>query len=163
VKKMGFAAAMPVSIVVDTDGKVVLVTTTGNLDQLDARDAKVAALVKAVTEFTTRTTGPTAPIKPGAKFDVGVEVQLAGWLSYNAMIPEVFIPTLPPDVTCDGTMKRGKDVTVSGRTLSAKFTCASAVKGAYELRASLRFGYDAPNKATGVGEQTVSWKFEIKP
>lgn len=162
VKKLGFAA-MPVSIVVDTEGKVVLVTTTGDLDQLDARDAKVTELVKGVTEFTTKTSGPTAPIKPGVKFDVGVEVQVASWLAYNAMVPEVFIPTMPPDVTCDAKMKRGKDVTVTGRTLSAKFTCSSAVKGAYELRASLRFGYDAPNKATGVGEETVGWKFEIKP
>lgn len=163
VKKLGFTAAMPVSIVVDTDGKVALVTTTGDLDQLDARDAKVSALVKAVQEFTTRTIGPTAPVKPGTKFDVSVEVTVANWLTFNAMVPEVFIPTFPPDVTCDAPMKRGKDVTVSGRTLTAKFTCQSAVKGAYELRASLRFGYDTPNKATGVGEETVSWKFEIKP
>lgn len=162
VKKMGFAA-MPVSIVVDTEGKVVLVTTTGDLDQLDARDAKVAELVKGVTAFTARTIGPTAPVKPGAKFDVSVEVQIASWLAYNAMVPEVFIPALPPDVTCDAKMKRGKEVAVAGRTLTAKFTCSSAVKGAYELRATLRFGYDAPNKATGVGEETVSWKFEVKP
>ena len=163
VKKLGFAAAQPVSIVVDTEGKVALVSTTGDLDQLDARDAKVAALVKAVHEFTTATTGPTAPIKPGVKFDVAVEVQLASWLAFNVMVPEVFIPTLPPDVTCDAKMKRGKDLTVVDRKLTAKFTCASSVKGAYELRASLRFGYDAPNKATGIGEDAVSWKFEVKP
>jgi hypothetical protein len=162
IKKLGFSS-MPISIVVDTEGKVALVTTTADLDQLDARDAKVSALVKAVTEFTTRTTGPTAPIKPGAKFDVAVEIQLASWLSFNNMVPEVFIPTLPPDVTCDAKMRRGAEVVVSGRTLSTKFTCSSAVKGAYELRASLRFGYDTPNKATGVGEDNVSWKFEVKP
>ena len=163
VKRLGFAAAQPVSIVVDTDGKVALVTTTADLDQLDARDARVAALVKAVHEFTTSTTGPTAPIKPGAKFEVAVEVQLAGWLAFNAMVPEVFLATLPPDVTCDAKMKRGKELTVVDRKLTARFTCASAVKGAYELRSTLRFGYDAPNKATGIGEDTVGWKFEVKP
>lgn len=163
LKKMGIAGALPVSIVVDTDGKVALVSTTADLDQLDARDAKITALVKAVTEFTTKTSGPTAPLKPGVKFDLTVEVQLASWLAFNNMVPEVFIPAFPPDVTCDTKMRRGRDVKIELRTLTAKFTCSSTVKGAYEIRASLRFGYDAPNKATGVGEDNVSWKFEIKP
>jgi len=163
VKQLGFGAAMPVSVVVDTDGKIALITTTGDLDQLDARDAKVAELVKRVTEFTTKTTGPTTVQKVNAKFELAVQIQLSSWLAYNNMIPEVFIATLPPDVTCDAKMKRGQDVTVTDRTITAKFMCASAVKGAYELRASLRFGYDAPNKATGVGEDTVSWKFEVAP
>ncbi|MBK9032117.1 MAG: hypothetical protein IPL61_12495 [Myxococcales bacterium] len=162
LKELGFGA-MPVSIVVGTEGKVQLVTTTADLDQLDARDAKVAALVKGIHEFDTTQSGPTAPIKPGDKFDVGVEVKLATWLNWNNMVPEVFLTTLPPDLTCDAKMKRGADVTVDGKFLRAKFQCSSMVKGAYELRAALRFGYDAPNKATGVGEDNVSWKFVIKP
>ena len=162
VKTLGFGK-MPVSIVVGTDGKVALVTTTGDLDQLDARDAKVAELVKGIHEFSTTQAGPTAPIKAGDKFDVSVEVTLASWLAWSNMVPEVFLSNLPPDLTCDAKMKRGGEVTVDGKRLKAKFTCSSAVKGAYELRAALRFGYDAPNKATGVGEDNVSWKFVIKP
>jgi hypothetical protein len=162
MKTMGFAS-VPVSIVVGTDGKVAMVTTTGDLDQLDARDAKIAALVKGIQEFTTTQSAPTAPVKIGAKFDVGVEVTLASWLAWSNMVPEVFLTTVPPDVTCDAKMKRGKDVTVDGKKLRATFTCSSTVKGAYELRASLRFGYDAPSKATGVGEDNVSWKFTVLP
>lgn len=162
-KTLGFAS-VPVSIVVGTDGKVAMVTTTGDLDQLDARDAKIAELVKGITEFTTKQSGPTDPVKPGDKFDVGVEVTLASWLVWSpGMVPEVFLTTLPPDVTCDAKMKRGADVSIDGKLLRAKFTCSSTVKGAYELRAALRFGYDAPNKATGVGEDNVSWKFVVKP
>lgn len=162
MKTLGFAA-VPVSIVVDTEGKVALVTTTGDLDQLDARDAKIADLVKGITEFTTTQQGPTMPIKAGDTFPVSVEVKLASWLAWNNMVPEVFLTTVPPDVTCDAKMKRGKEVTVDGKFLRASFSCSSTVKGAYELRAALRFGYDAPNKATGVGEDNVSWKFVVKP
>lgn len=162
VKKLGFAS-MPVSIVVGVDGKVALVTTTADLDQLDARDAKVAELVKGVTEFKTTQTGPTTPIKPGDKFELGVDVSLASWLTWNNMLPEVFLTTLPPDLTCDAKMKRGADVNVSGNRLKASFICSSTVKGAYEVRAALRFGYVAPNKATGVGEDNVSWKFVVQP
>jgi hypothetical protein len=93
VKKLGFAS-MPVSIVVGVDGKVALVTTTADLDQLDARDAKVAELVKGVTEFKTTQTGPTTPIKPGDKFELGIDVSLASWLTWNNMLPEVFLTTL---------------------------------------------------------------------
>ncbi len=162
VKKLGFAS-MPVSIVVGVDGKVALVTTTADLDQLDARDAKVAELVKGVTEFKTTQTGPTTPIKPGDKFELGVDVSLATWLTWNNMVPEVFLTTLPPDLTCDAKMKRGADVSVNGNRLKASFVCSSTVKGAYEVRAALRFGYVAPNKATGVGEDNVSWKFVVQP
>lgn len=162
VKKLGFAS-MPVSIVVGVDGKVALVTTTADLDQLDARDAKVAALVKDVQEFRTSQSAPTTPVKPGDKFELGVDVALAPWLTWNNMVPEVFIDTLPPDLTCDTKMKRGPDVNVAGNRLKASFVCSSTVKGAYEVRATLRFGYVAPNKATGVGEDHVSWKFVIKP
>jgi hypothetical protein len=162
VKQLGFAA-MPVSIVVDTNGQVALVTTTADLDQLDARDAKVAALVKDVHEFGTTQTAPTGPVKVNAKFELGVQIDLAAWLAFNNMVPEVFLTNLPPDVTCDAKMKRGKDLAIAGRQLKATFACSAAVKGAYEMRASLRFGYDAPNKATGVGEDNVSWKFVVQP
>ena len=162
VKKLGFAA-MPVSIVVGTDSKVALVTTTADLDQLDARDAKIAELVKGIHEFDTTQRGPTAPLKIGEKFELGVEVTLAPWLVWSNMIPEVFLSTVPPDVNCEGKMKRGKDLAIDGKILRATFVCTAAVKGAYELRAALRFGYDAPNKATGVGEDNVSWKFIVKP
>ncbi|MEZ4404010.1 MAG: hypothetical protein R3B06_28570 [Kofleriaceae bacterium] len=161
VKQLGFAA-MPVSIVVGTDNKVALVTTTADLDQLDARDAKVAELVKGITEFTTTPTGP-ATVKVGTKFQLTVDVMLSSWLTFNNMVPEVFLTTIPPDVTCDAKMRRGADLTVSGKTLRAVFTCQATVRGAYELRAAMRFGYDAPNKATGVGEDHVGWKFEITP
>ena len=142
-----------------------MVVTTTTLPSVSTTIETGIAAPKPIffTSVVTPLPNATAPIKPGVKFDVGVEVQIANWLAFNTMVPEVFIPTLPPDVTCDSKMKRGKDVTVTGRTLAAKFTCSTTVKGAYELRASLRFGYDAPNKATGVGEDTVSWKFEVKP
>ena len=38
-----------------------------------------------------------------------------------------------------------------------------SVKGSYEARMDLRFGYRALNKAVGVGQDTVSFKFQVRP
>ncbi|MBK9033271.1 MAG: hypothetical protein IPL61_18695 [Myxococcales bacterium] len=108
---------MPVSIVVGTEGKVQLVTTTADLDQLDARDAKVAALVKeASTKFDTTQSGPTAPIKPATSSTSRSRSSWRPGSTGTTWCPRCS-STLPPDLTCDAKMKRGADVTVDGKFL----------------------------------------------
>jgi hypothetical protein len=53
-------------------------------------------------------------------------------------------------------------IKVDGQLLSARVTC-SGLKGSYEARGELRFGYDAPGGGAGMGAQSYNWKFEIKP
>lgn len=163
-KQLAIGAALPMSIVVGVDGKVALVTSTGDPDQLDARDQKVTALVEAIKIFTVSSHCPAAPIKKGERFELQVAVELAPWLAFDAatMQPEVKL-TLPPDVTCDATSLKGAALKVEGQKLSGAVGCRGAVKGSYEASGRLRFSYRGPNKAVGVGEDAVRWKFTVAP
>lgn len=162
-KKMSIGTALPMSIVLDVDGKVALVTFNGDPDQLDARDAKVASLVGAIKTFAVQGTGPSAPVKKGERFELAVTAELASWLAFDSSVkPEIKL-RLPPDVTCEATALKGDAIKVTGRKLSAAVGCRGAVKGSYEATGSLRFSYRAPNKAIGVGEDAIRWKFTVAP
>ncbi len=162
-KKMSIGAALPMSIVMDVDGKVALVTHNGDPDQLDARDQKVTALVEAIKTFTVRGTCPATPIKKGERFELTVEANLAGWLDFDVSVqPEINL-RLPPDVTCESTVLKGAAIKMTGRTLTAVVGCRGSVKGSYEATGSLRFSYRAANRAVGVGEEAVRWKFSVAP
>ncbi len=162
-KKMSIGTALPMSIVMDVDGKVALVTFNGDPDQLDARDQKVKALVGAIKTFAVQGTCPTTPIKKGERFELTVTAELASWLAFDASVqPEIKL-RLPPDVSCESTVLKGDVIQVAGRKLSAVVGCRGSVKGSYEATGSLRFSYRAPNKAIGVGEDSVRWKFTVAP
>ncbi len=154
--------ALPMSVVVDVDGKVAHVSYTGDPDQLDARDQKVRTLIGAIKIFTVATTGPTR-VKPGERFELAVKVDLAPWLAFDqSLAPEVKL-RLPPDLTCDATTIKGDGIKLMQRSLTATVGCKGAVKGSYEASGSLRFSYRAPSKAIGVGEDAVRWRFAIAP
>jgi hypothetical protein len=162
-KKMGIGAALPMSIVLDVDGKVALVTFNGDPDQLDMRDQKVTKLVDAIKMFSVAGTCPGHPIKKGDRFELTVTAEIAPWLTFDASVkPEIKL-SLPPDVTCEQTVLKGAAVKQEGRKLTAVVGCRGSVKGSYEATGSLRFSYRAPNKAVGIGEDAVSWKFVVAP
>ena len=87
LKQLGIsAAALPMSVVQDVDGKVALITYTGDPDQLDLRDKKVASLVAAIKIFTVSTSGPTAAVTKGVPFTLSASAELAPWLDYDAAV-----------------------------------------------------------------------------
>ena len=151
----------PASIVVDVDGKVAQVSTGSSPTELDARDAKVAALTSAIKEYTMTSDGPKA-VKPSEKFTLKISVKLASWLKYSSKTPREFKVMVPKDITCDATTLKGDQVKVTDQLLTGAVTC-SGPRGSYEARANLSFGYDAPGGGAGLGTESASWKFEIKP
>ncbi|MBC7975366.1 MAG: hypothetical protein H7138_10305, partial [Myxococcales bacterium] len=150
----------PASIVVGVDGKVQLVTTTGQPGDLDARDAKVNAGIAAIKEYVATSEAPKAA-KPGEKFPLSITIQLAGWLKYSDKSPMDLKVTVPPDIKCDATALTRQQIKVADKQLTASVTC-SGPRGIYEGRGELRFGYDAPGGGTGIGAESAQWKFEIK-
>jgi len=158
--RLGLAA--PTSIVVDVAGKVALVSSGGDPDTLDARDQKVRSLVAAIHEFTAR--GEVAPVsKLGQRFELKLSVELASWLTIDRSVEPVLTITVPPDVTCEATKLEGKQLQLEPRRMSATIGCQGTVKGAYEARGAFRFSYRAANKAVGVGQDDVRWKFRLDP
>jgi len=163
-KALGVSPAkMPMSIIVDVDGKVAAVTYTSDPDQLDLRDATVAKLVERIKIFTVATTGPTAAVKKGESFTLALTTDLAAWLDFDTSVQPELKLTLPPDVTCDAQVLKAAQIKVTGKQLSAAVTCKGTVKGSYEAGGALRFSYRSANKAVGVGEDAVRWKFSIAP
>lgn len=152
----------PASIIVDVEGKVAQVSTGSSPPELDARDAKVAALTAAIKEYTMTSDGPAKVVKPTDKFPLKITVKLATWLKYSAKTPREFKVTVPKDITCDATTLKGDQVKIVDQTLIGSVTC-SGPKGSYEARANISFGYDAPGGGAGLGTESASWKFEIKP
>jgi hypothetical protein len=150
----------PASIVVGVDGKVQLVTTGAAPGDLDARDAKVNASVAAIKEYTTVSDGPKL-VKPAEKFALSISIQLAAWLKYSDKSPVELKITMPPDIKCDATTVHREQMKIVDKQLTAAVSC-SGPRGIYEGRGELRFGYDTPGGGTGVGAETVQWKFEIK-
>lgn len=160
MKQLGIAKG-PYAIVVDVDGKVKAVTTSGDLNELDARDAMVKSLVEAVKPFTVSNDAPKA-VKPNERLTFTYQVQLANWLSFSQKTPMEFTLATAKEVKCDATTLKADKLRIQGRTLTAQVTC-TAPKGSYQARGEIRFGYDSPNGATGLGNDGVTWKFDVAP
>ncbi|MBA3499964.1 MAG: hypothetical protein M4D80_21950 [Myxococcota bacterium] len=151
----------PVSIVVDVEGRIALVSTGSSPQEMDARDAKVSALTAAIKEHTMTSEGPAKVVKPAEKFTLKISVKLAPWLKYSTKAPREFKVMTPKDITCDATSLKGDQLRVIDQTLTGAVTCSGA-KGSYEIRGNLSFGYDAAG-GPGLGTESANWKFEIKP
>ncbi|HET9626883.1 MAG TPA: hypothetical protein VFP84_36235 [Kofleriaceae bacterium] len=158
MKDLGVAG--PASIVVDVDGKVQAVVTGGSPSDLDARDAKVNAAIAAVKDYTSAAEAPKTA-SAGQKFTLGVTIKLASWLKYSEKTPRTLTVTAPKDIKCDSVSLAGDQLKVADRQLTAAVSC-SGPHGVYEARGDLRFGYDVPSGGTGIGGETLVWKFEIK-
>jgi hypothetical protein len=154
------SVAGPASIVVDVDGKVQLVAMGSQPSDLDARDAKVNAAIASIHEYTSTSDGAKTA-HAGEKFPLSVTIKLASWLKYSEKTPRTLSVTVPKDIKCDATSLAGDQLKVSDHQLIAAVTC-SGPHGVYEARGDLRFGYDVPSGGTGVGAETLIWKFEIK-
>lgn len=163
MKSMGIGpATMPMSIVIGTDGKVAMVTTTGDPEQLDRRDRKIAELIAAVHEFTLGTFAPGGTVKVGQSFELGVSIELASWLHFTSDQPATMTITPPPDVTCDATKVSGDKLKLVGNKLEAAVRCTAAVKGNYEAQGMIRFNFAGPRGAVGVGDEALRWKFVVR-
>lgn len=141
------------AIVVDVDGRVKAVTTSGDLNELDARDKVVTGLIDAIKVYTASYDSPKTA-KPNEKFPMTIKISLAAWLKFKADAPS-FALTVPKDVKCDKATK------VEGNTLTATATC-TAPKGVYEAQGKVSWGYTAQAGGDGLGEDGTTFKFEIK-
>ena len=152
----------PVSFVVDVEGKVAQITTGSSPAELDARDAKVNALAAGIKEYAATVDGPKV-VKAGDKFNLGMTIKLAGWLTYSKKPGTTleFKVTPPKDIKCDNTTLKGDQLKPVNQTLTASVSCTGP-KGSYELRGIFNFSYDTPSGATGLGTDGASYKFEIK-
>jgi hypothetical protein len=151
----------PVSIVVDVEGRIQLVSTGSSPQEMDARDAKVAALTAAIKEYSMTSEGPKAAVKPGEKFTLKISVKLAPWLKHSTKTPREFKVMAPKEITCDATSLKGDQVKLVDQTVTGAVTC-SGPKGNYAVRGNLSFGYDAA-AGPGLGTESADWKFVIKP
>jgi hypothetical protein len=159
-KQLGIAKG-PASIVVGVDGKVKVIATSGDINELDSRDSIVKAAVDAIKPYTITNEGPTTA-KPNDPLRFAIKIQLASWLSFSAKTPMEFALTASKDVKCDATRFGREKMKIEGRTLTAQVTC-TAPKGSYQVRGDIRFGYETPDRTTGLGNDFASWKFEVKP
>jgi hypothetical protein len=143
------------AIVVDTDGKIKAITTSGDLNELDARDKAIGDLVANIHEYASSHDGP-ATAKPNEKFTLSIKIQLASWLGYTQSSPPEFTTTGPKELRCDKATK------IDAHVLTASVTCAGP-RGVYEMQGRIRFTYDVPgHPGAGTGEDGATWKFEIK-
>ncbi len=152
----------PASVVVDLEGKVVLVATGSSPAELDARDKKVTELIATIKEYIASPSESPKGVKPGDKFTLSVSIKLATWLKYSTKSPSEFKLMAPPDFKCDAKELKGDQLKITDQTLTASVTC-SAPKGIYEARGDLRFSYEDPNNAAGIGNEGAKWKFEVAP
>lgn len=158
-KQFGIAKG-PAAIVVDVDGKVKTVATSGDINELDSRDTIIKGLVEAIKPFTTSNDAPKSA-KAGDKLTFTFKVQLASWLTYSKKSPMEFTFQAAKEVKCNATTLRGDQLKIEGKLLTASLTC-TAPKGSYQARGEIRFGYDSPNGATGVGNDGATWKFVVE-
>ncbi len=163
MKDMGIGpSALPMAIVIGTDGKVAFVSTTGDPETLDKRDATINALVAAIHEYRLGASSPAGSVKVGQPFELGIQIELASWLRFAPDHPASLTLTPPPDVTCDAT-KLGPDrMRITGGKLEASVRCTAAVKGSYEARGLVRFDFVGPKRSVGFGDDGVLWKFEVR-
>jgi hypothetical protein len=160
IKLMRQLAVTEGAIVVDVDGKVRAVTTSGDLNELDARDKVVADLASALKDFTTSHDNP-AKVKAADKFALVFKVQLASWLTFNQKSPAEFVLTVPKDIKCTATTLRGAELAIDGHVMTATATCWGP-KGVYEAQARMRWEDDSPGGAHGTGQDGATYKFEIQ-
>jgi len=158
-KQLGITKG-PASIVVDVDGKVKVVASSGDINELDSRDTMIKSLIDAIKPYTTSNEGPKTP-KPNEKFSFTFKVQLANWLAYSKKTPMEFSIAAAKELKCDATALKGEQLKIDGRTLTATVTC-TAPRGVYQVRGDIRFGYDNPDRTTGLGNDGATWKFEVK-
>ena len=164
MKSMGIGpSALPMSIVIGTDGKVALVTTTGQPEMLDKRDAKISAMIQGIHEYTLGASSPGGSVRVGQKFELGIKIELASWLKFAPVKPAVLTIQPPPDVTCDSTTIAAEQMKIIAGTLEAYVKCTAAVKGSYQARGEVRFDFVGPKNSVGVGDEWVTWKFEVRP
>lgn len=156
-KQLGVAKG-PMSIVVDLDGKVQAVTTSGDPNELDARDAVVKQIADGIKAYTTSQEGAKTS-KAGEKMTFALKINLAKWLKYSNKVPTDFSFTAAKEIQCDKSLPKTR---VEGQTLIASVTC-TAPKGSYQVRGDLRFGYESPSGGQGLGSESASWSFEVKP
>jgi hypothetical protein len=159
-KTLGVAKG-PWSIVVDVDGKVKAITTSGDINELDARDAMVKQLVEAVKPYTTTNEGAKGG-NPASKLPFTLRIPLSPWPTYSTKAPMELTVSGPKELKCDTTTLKGDQLKLDGKARSGTITC-TAPKGSYQVRGELRFGYESPNGTLGLGVEAASWKFEIKP
>jgi len=152
----------PTSIVSDLDGKVVMVVTGSSPAELDARDKKVGEIIATIKEYVAVPSESPQGIKPGDKFTLSLSIKLASWLKFSTRSPSEFKLIAPPDFKCDAKELKGNQLTITDQTLTASISC-TAPKGIYEARGDLRFSYEDPNNAAGIGNEGAKWKFEVKP
>jgi hypothetical protein len=151
----------PAAIIVDVDGKVAHIANGGDPAILDARDKKINELVGAIKEFSVGERGPTVAVKTGERFELGIDIELASWLSFDRKAITDFTITVSPDFKCDTLSLKGEQVKVDGRKLTATIGCTVTGTGAYEARGRFRFGYNNPNGTTALGQDSVGWKFAV--
>jgi hypothetical protein len=157
-KQLGIAKG-PYSIVVDVDDKVKAVTTSGDLNELDARDAMARQLVEAVKTHVATSDGPKSG-KAGQRLTFTLKIQLARWLSYSKRAPMEMTLTAAKEIKCDATTLKGDQLKIEDKVLTASVTC-TAPKGSYQVRGDLRFGYESPTGAQGLGAESATWKFDV--
>jgi len=152
----------PASFVVDLDGKVALVATGSSPAELDARDKKVGEIIATIKEYVAVPSESPQSVKPGESFTLSLSIKLSSWLKYSTRSPSEFKLTAPPDFKCDAKELKGTQLKITGQTLTASVSC-TAPKGIYEARGDLRFSYEDPSNAAGIGNEGAKWKFEVKP
>ncbi len=159
-KQLGIVKG-PWSIVVDVDGSVKAVTTSGDINELDARDTVVKDLVSSVRNYVVTTEGPKVAL-PNEKIELGITIKLASWQSFDGKTPMQFTLTAANALSCNTRTLTGDQLKIEGKVLKASVTC-TAPKGSYQARGELRFGYTSLSGATGVGSEAATWSFEIRP
>ena len=151
----------PTSIVLDVDGRVVLVANGTTATDFDARDAKVNALAAAVKEYTWSANDPKTAIA-GEKFQLAMTVRLANWLKYGTTTPMSFrLTQAPKELKCDASKLTADQIKIDGQTATATVTCTAPI-GSYEVRGEIQFSYDAPAGGTGLGTEGAGWKLVVK-
>ena len=149
----------PTSIIVGVDGRVTMVTVNSDTNALDARDAEVNKEIGAIKDFTTSHDGPVS-VKAGQKFPLTFKVKLAGWLTYSQKTPMQFDVSVPKDIKCDSTSLKGDQLKIEGKQLTATVNC-SAPHGVYQAVGKIRFGYDSPAGAHGLGDDGTKWDIKV--
>ena len=149
----------PSSIVVGVDGKVTMVSVNGDANALDARDTEVNKEVAAIKEFTTSHDGP-ATVKANEKFALTFKVHLASWDNYSQKTPMQFDIMVPKDIKCDATTLKGGQLKIEGKQLTATVNC-SAPHGVYQAVGKIRFGYESPAGASGLGDDGATWNINV--
>ena len=91
-----------------------------------------------------------------------IRVTLSPWNSFSDKTPGEFTFSGAKEIKCDALSLKGNQLKIEGKTLTASVTC-TAPKGIYQARGDLKFGYVGPGGAQGLGAETATWKFEIKP